>query len=96
MQYINLKILLFILYSNRKNSGWWDSPETPSELINCGLVVGDSLIIHAPAPTNELKLTIVDQLFHLVAHTVMLIHPPFPPKCCLHINEPDMKKFIAL
>lgn len=91
---INLKMLLFILFSNRKKCGWQYSPETPSELINYGLVISDSFIIHAPAPTNELKLTIVDQFLDLVADSVMLIHPPFPPECCLHINEPDIKKLL--
>jgi hypothetical protein len=84
----------WLVSTSEKSVGWQNSPKTPSELINGRLIVGDSLIIHTPTTTNELKLTIVDQFLDLVTYSVMLFHPPLPPECCLHINEPDIKKLL--
>ena len=62
--------------------------ESPSHLINDGIVMCGSFVIHTPTTINEFKLTILYQSLDFSLSCLILFLPPSPEKCNFHINEP--------
>jgi hypothetical protein len=73
-------------------------PKTVSELVDGGLIVCGSFIVHRPSGVDDLQLSIVDQVDKVLFEIVRLVLPPLPKKCRLHLNEPDSRfnQFITI
>lgn len=64
-----------------------DSPESPSELINDGVIVRDSLVVHAPSSSDDFQSSFVYQISYVLPRLLVLPLPPFPQESGFNVNK---------
>lgn len=62
-------------------------PQTPGELVDCGLVIGASLVVHRPSAANHLDLSALHEVYEVLPSLVRRLFPPHPEERGLDLHE---------